>query len=57
MAASHKLNTQIILDGVLSGGYRDAFNSAGKLMSDLKRQSTDLRKQLGGLGKEAVVMY
>ena len=53
MAPTQKLSSQIILDGVLSGGYKDAFNSAGRLMSDLKRQSTDLRKQLGGLGKEA----
>jgi len=29
MAATQKLSTQIIFDGVLSGGYRDAFNSAG----------------------------
>ncbi len=53
MAVTQRLSTQIILDGILSGGYSDAFNSAGRLMSDLKRQSTDLRKHLGGLGKEA----
>ncbi len=38
MAVTQRLSTQIILDGILSGGYSDAFNSAGRLMSDLKRQ-------------------
>ena len=53
MAETQRLSTQILLDAALTGGYKDAFNSAGRLMSDLKRQSTDLRKQLGVLGKEA----
>ena len=53
MAETQRLNTQILLDAALTSGYKDTFNSAGRLMSDLKRQSTDLRKQLGGLGKEA----
>ena len=53
MAETQRLNTQILLDAALTGGYKDAFKSAGRLMSTLKRQSTDLRKQLGVLGKEA----
>lgn len=53
MPETQRLNTQLLLDAAVTGGYREAFNTAGKLMSDLKRQSTDLRKQLGVLGNEA----
>ena len=51
--AEQRLQTQILLDAALTSGYRSAFDSAGKLLSDMKKQSSDLRKQLGVLGKEA----
>ena len=48
-----RLQTQLQLDAVLTGGYKDAFRSASDLMSDLKKESSDLKKQLNSLGKES----
>ena len=43
----------VLLDAALSEGYEDAFTSASKLASDLKKQSSALEKELNALGKEA----
>lgn len=48
-----RLQTQLQLDAVLTGGYKDAFRSASDLMSDLKKESSDLKKELMKIGKEA----
>ena len=48
-----QLSTELQLDALLSSGYEDAFSSASDLMSDLKKESADLRKQLMTIGKEA----
>ena len=47
------LSTQLQLDAVLTGGYKDTFRSASDLMSDLKKESSDLKKELMKIGKEA----
>ena len=48
-----RLSTTLQLDAVLGGGYKDAFSSASDLMSDLKKESGDLRKELKKIGREA----
>ena len=48
-----QLSTELQLDALLSSGFEDAFKDAGDLMSDLKKESADLRKQLKKIGKEA----
>ena len=47
-----QLSTALELDAFLASGYKDAFASASDLMSDLKKESKQLQKQLGTLGSE-----
>ena len=47
------LSTRLELDALLTSGYKDAFSSASDLMSDLKKEGNDLRKELKRIGKEA----
>ena len=46
------LSTELQLGAFLESGYKDAFASASDLMSDLKKESKQLQKQLGTLGSE-----
>ena len=46
------LSTELQLDALLASGFEDAFSSASDLMSDLKKESAQLQKQLGTLGSE-----
>ena len=48
-----QLSTELQLDALLSSGFKDAFSDASDLMSDLKKESTALKKQLSTIGKEA----
>ena len=48
-----KLQTSLILDAVLSDGYKGAFSSANKLMGDLNKQGNALEKELRQIGKGA----
>ena len=48
-----RLSTTLQLDAVLGGGYKDAFSSASDLISDLKKESGNLRKELKKIGREA----
>ena len=50
---SDSLQTTLLLDAALSGGYEDAFSSASKLMNDLTRHSNALEKEMKALGKTA----
>ena len=47
------LSTELQLDALLSSGFTDAFKGASSLMDDLKKESSDLRKELMKIGKES----
>ena len=51
--ANQRLHTSLLLDASLTSGYKDAFSSASKLMSDLNRHSNALEKELKQLGRKA----
>ena len=50
---AQQLQTTVLLDAALTGGYKDAFSSANKLMNDLTRHSAALEKELKQIGKQA----
>ena len=48
-----QLSTTLQLDALLSSGFKETFTSASDLMADLKKESTELKKQLNQIGREA----
>ena len=47
------LSTQLRLDAVLDSGFKNTFSSVGDMLADLRKESSDLKKQLNSLGKES----